>query len=117
MQEKLNDIWDNSRLCRVISSLEYYDDMIIENRVSRRTREDGTGATFSLDLKKITFVSSETVPFPNPIVKKSLGSRNVKATQNETLYLTKIEEQRALYPDLPDEYLPAVDEAPAPEFL
>lgn len=117
MQEKLNDIWENSRICRVVTSLEHYDDMIIENRVSRRSVDDGSGATFSFELKKIKFVTSDIIAAPNPIVKKSMGSRNVQETKNETLYLTKIEEQRALYPDLPLEYLPAYSEVPAPEFL
>jgi len=93
VQEKLNDIWENSRLCRVITSLEYIDNMIIESRVSRRTREDGSGATFSLSLKRINFVTSGLIQAPNPILKRSLGSRNAKAVtaSNETLYRQKLE--------------------------
>lgn len=91
VQERLNEIWENSHICSVLTSLEFYTDMVIENRVSKRTPADGSGATFSISLKKVQFVTSERIDMPdNPIIKKPLGSRNVQQTHNEQLYRDKL---------------------------
>lgn len=119
MQNRLNDIRDNSRIMRVISSLEYYEDMVIERRVSKRTKDDGTGATFTLDLVQVKFVTTETVDLgvtaaKNPIIKKRLGSRNPKQTANENEYAAKLQALEGVEIVAP-EYLQGY--LPAPEFL
>lgn len=83
MYEILDDARRNARVCRVITALHEYEDMVIEQITITRAPDDGNGATFSVSLKEISFVSSEQVDAPEPAeisgqIKKATGSKNGK---------------------------------------
>lgn len=88
MAEKLEDARLKSRLIRVHTSLRDYDGMVIIREAEPRTAEDGSGATFQIDLKRIRIVHSETVAAPQPAelrgaATKSKGSKSGQNAENQ----------------------------------
>lgn len=81
--ELLQDAQKNSRIVRVETKIREYEDMGIERVSTPRTVEDGSGATFQVDLKHMKFVSAETVDAPEPAevrgqAKKAVGSKHAE---------------------------------------
>jgi Dit-like tail protein len=79
--DALNDARKNARLCRVITTLHEYTDMVIEQITVTRAPADGNGAVFSVSLKQVQFVTSDLVDAPEPAeisgqVKNATGSKN-----------------------------------------
>lgn len=66
MYDDLKDARDNHRIIRLETALHEYDSMVIERLAIPRSVQDGTGATFQVDLKQIRTVTSETVAAPEP---------------------------------------------------
>lgn len=98
MFDLFKDVRDKARLCRVITSLHEYDNMTLEQLTITRAPNDGNGAVFTISVKQIDFVSSETVDAPEPAEASgqpsaSLGSQNTsqdapnKAQDNDTQLL------------------------------
>lgn len=66
MFDLFKDVRDSARLCRVVTSLHEYDNMVLEQMTVTRAPIDGNGAVFSISVKQIEFVTSETVDSPEP---------------------------------------------------
>ena len=84
--DALEDARLNARLCRVITSLHEYDNMLIEQVTPTRTPENGNGAIFSFTTKEIVRVSSDVTVAPEPAelsgsVKVSAGAKNAKTDE------------------------------------
>lgn len=84
--DALEDARLNARLCRVITSLHEYDNMLIEQVTPSRTPNDGNGATFAITLKEIIQVSSDVTVAPEPAelsggIKIPAGSKNAKTDE------------------------------------
>lgn len=83
----LEKAYDNAVLIRVVTDYKTYTGMVFSDnglQVPRKT-EDGNGAPFTLDLKQIKIVNSQTVTAPKPAepsgqLKKSAGSKALKDT-------------------------------------
>lgn len=79
----LDDCRVKARICRVITALHEYENMVIEQITVTRSPDDGTGATFTVSLKEIERVSSDITIAPEPAelsgsIKKAAGSKNAK---------------------------------------
>jgi Dit-like tail protein len=79
--DALDDARTNARLCRVFTKLFTYTNMVIEQITVTRAPDDGNGATFTVTLKEVQFVSSDVVDAPEPAeisgaVKNASGSKN-----------------------------------------
>lgn len=75
------DARDKGRLCRVITSLHEYENMGVEQITVTRSPADGNGAVFTINVKELQFVTSETVDAPEPAevsgaASESAGSQN-----------------------------------------
>ena len=86
--DALEDVRLNARLCRVITSLHEYDNMLIEQVVPTRTPASGTGAGFVVTFKEVIQVSSDVTVAPVPAetlgaVKKAGGAKNAKADEGK----------------------------------
>lgn len=86
--DALEDARLNARLCRVITSLHEYENMLIEQVTPSRTPESGNGATFAFTTKEIIRVSSDVTVAPEPAelsgaVKVSAGSKNAKTDEEK----------------------------------
>lgn len=86
--DALEDVRINARICRVITSLHEYDNMLIEQVTPTRTPEDGNGAVFSVVFKELIQVTSDVVIAPVPAetlgaVKKSAGAKNAKTDEGK----------------------------------
>ena len=81
----LEKAYDNAVLMRVVTDYKTYTGMVFADnglQVPRKT-DDGNGAPFTLDLKQIRIVNSQTVTAPKPAepsgqLKKSAGSKTTK---------------------------------------
>ena len=81
----LEKAYDNACLMTVTTDLKVYTNMVFADnglQVPRKT-EDGNGAPFSLSLKQIRVVNSQTVAAPKPLepsgqLKKSVGTKAPK---------------------------------------
>ena len=100
--ELLNKARTEKRLLRVLTSMRDYEDMLITQISVTRSVSDGDGAEFTVTLKQVRFVESETVAAPKPAepigsTKKSSGSKNAaddktnKAGQKRESLLKQIE--------------------------
>jgi hypothetical protein len=83
LYDLFRDARDKARICRVISFLHEYEDMVIESVTVTRSPESKNGADFVVVLKQIQFVTSEVVSAPEPAevsgqIKKSAGSKNAE---------------------------------------
>jgi hypothetical protein len=86
--DALEDIRLNARLCRVITSLHEYDNMLIEQVVPTRTPASGNGASFVVTFKEVIQVSSDVTVAPEPAellgsVKKAGGAKNAKEDEGK----------------------------------
>lgn len=86
--DALEDVRLNARLCRVITSLHEYDNMLIEQVVPTRTPASGTGAGFVVTYKEIKRVSSDVTVAPEPsevlgAVKVAGGAKNAKQDEGK----------------------------------
>lgn len=73
----------DKRIVRVLTRMRDYENMMIEQISVTRSLSEGNGATFTIALTEIRFVTSETVDAPKPSEpiaksKKSAGSKNAK---------------------------------------
>jgi len=73
----------SARLVRIITSITEYENMAIEQVVTTRAPEDGSGAHFTVVLKEIEKVSSDVTIAPEPAelsgsIKKAAGSKSAK---------------------------------------
>lgn len=75
--DALEDVRLNARICRVLTSLHEYENMLIEQVVPTRTPGDGNGAKFVVTLKEIERVSSDVTVAPEPA--ETLGAVKVTA--------------------------------------
>lgn len=87
MFESLQDAQKNHRIIRLETRMREYDNMVVERVSAPRTVEDGSGASFQLDLKEIRFVQAETVDAPEPAElrgaqRKAVGSKNTEDGEN-----------------------------------
>lgn len=81
--DALDDARINARVCQVFTKLFTYKNMVIEQITVTRAPDDGNGATFTVTLKEIQFVSSDVVDAPQPAetsgqIKNASGSKNGK---------------------------------------
>jgi hypothetical protein len=81
LYDLLRDVRDNARVCRVITAMHEYEDMVLQSLTSTRTPEAGSGAVFSVVMKQIRFVTSDVTVAPEPTEKLgaapvSVGSKN-----------------------------------------
>jgi len=88
MDEQLRDLKTSKRVVRVETGIHDYDSMLVERVGETRAIEDGSGATFSVDLKQIEKVSSQTVQAPVPAevrgqITVSQGSKAAQASKND----------------------------------
>jgi hypothetical protein len=94
--DALDDARTNARTCRIFTTLFTYTNMVIEQITVTRAPDDGNGATFTVTLKEVQFVSSDVVDAPEPAeisgaVKNASGSKNTadddakKAALKDTL--------------------------------
>jgi hypothetical protein len=79
--DALDDARTNARLCRIYTKLFNYTNMVIEQITVTRAPDDGNGATFTVTLKEVQFVSSDVVDAPEPAevsgaIKNASGSKN-----------------------------------------
>ena len=86
--DALEDARLNARLCRVITSLHEYDNMLIEQVTPSRTPDSGNGATFAFTTKEIIRVSSDVTVAPEPAelsgaVKVPAGAKNAKTDETK----------------------------------
>jgi hypothetical protein len=88
----------NGRVCRVLTSMHEYENMVVEQITATRTPGDGNGAVFTVTMKEIDFVTSEEVDAPTPAevsgaTKNATGSQNTeddsakRAANNDTAAL------------------------------
>jgi hypothetical protein len=85
--EALRDIWENSRVVGIVTSMDNHVSCAMERAAAVRRREDGNGATFTIELKEVRFVTSETVTAPLPAEAlaqphKSTGSKASEVSKN-----------------------------------
>jgi hypothetical protein len=73
--EKLSEVRVQHRMVRVETKMAEYDNMMIEKVSLARTPEDGNGGSFTVDLKRVRIVKSETVDAPKPVEPR--GSKTV----------------------------------------
>ena len=88
MYEQLFDAWENARIIRIETTLREYENMVIERLAASRTADDGSGATFPMDLRNIKRVKSKTVQAPVPAeprgqLVQSKGSQAAQAAKND----------------------------------
>lgn len=88
MWELLTKAQGAAALITVSTTLEQVDNMMIERVTSPRTVQDGNGATFQVDLKRVRIVKSETVDAPVPAESRGAkeadkGSKNAKKTDEK----------------------------------
>jgi hypothetical protein len=88
MYERLRDARDNVRIVRIETPIREYENMVIERLAAPRSADDGTGATFQIDLKNIRRVTSRTVQAPVPAeprgqLTQSQGSKSAEAAKND----------------------------------
>jgi len=79
----LEDARTNARVIRAITTLHEYENMVIEQITVTRSSEDGSGATFSVALKEVSFVSSDITIAPEPAellgaITKAVGGKSAK---------------------------------------
>lgn len=74
--EELIDLERNGVLCRVISRLRDYDDMIITKVAAPLSVDDGLGATLSIELRKIRIVETGFAAVP-PVPDEPRGAPGV----------------------------------------
>ena len=100
----LEKAYDNACLMRVVTDLKTYTGMVFADnglQVPRKT-EDGNGAPFTIDLKQIRIVSSQTITAPKAAepsgqLKKSAGSKALKPpTTADTTADTKAQRDTVL---------------------
>lgn len=86
-KKALLDLLDSARrdkrIVRVLTRMRDYENMMVEQISVTRSLSEGNGATFTIALTEIRFVTSETVAAPKPSEpiaksKKSAGSKNAK---------------------------------------
>lgn len=82
--DTLDDARINARICRIVTALFTYENMIVEQITVTRAPDDGNGATFTITLKEVQFVSSDTVDAPEPAEvsgqqESAAGSKNSAA--------------------------------------
>ncbi len=75
------DVRDNARLCRILTSMHEYDNMVVEQITATRAPGDGNGTVFTVTLKEIDFVTTEDTDAPEPAevsgsVVNASGSKN-----------------------------------------
>lgn len=70
----LTDLWERKVTMTVVTSTKNYDSMVL-TRVSL-PRDHGGGASFNLDLKHITTVTTATVKAPQPAEKRGAPGQN-----------------------------------------
>lgn len=98
MFQALRDVRQNARVCRVLTSMHEYENMVFEQITATRAPDDGNGADFTVTLKEIKIVSSEDVEAPEPAeitgaVRNATGSQNTadddkkRAEANDTFAL------------------------------
>jgi hypothetical protein len=63
-------------VCVVSTAMRDYFDMVLERVSAPRSVDGGKKVTFSIDLKRIRVVSSETVAAPRPAEERALGAKN-----------------------------------------
>jgi len=85
--EKLQGAQVKRALITAQTPLREHFDMMLERLPAQQDEEDGTGATFEIDLRRIRVADTETVQSPEPAEKrgalaKSGGSKNAKADPN-----------------------------------
>lgn len=66
MFQAFKDARDNARICRVITAMHEYDNMVIEQFTSTRAPGDGNGAVYTVTLKEIDFATTEDTDAPEP---------------------------------------------------
>jgi hypothetical protein len=99
--ELLDRARKDKRLLRVLTSMRDYEDMLITQISVTRSVQDQDGAEFTVALKNVRFVDSETVAAPKPSeaigsTKKTSGSKNAaddkanKADQKRQSLLSQI---------------------------
>lgn len=81
--DTLDDARINARICRIVTALFTYTNMLIEQITVTRAPDDGNGATFTVTLKEVQFVSSDVVDAPQPAevsgqTEAAAGSQNGK---------------------------------------
>jgi hypothetical protein len=76
LYDLLRGIRDNARVCRVLTPMHDYDDMVLQQLTSTRSPDSGSGAVFSVVFKQIRFVTSDVTLAPEPTEK--LGAAPVK---------------------------------------
>jgi hypothetical protein len=85
--EKLQGAQIKRALITAQTPLREHFDMLLERLPAQQNEEDGTGATFEIDLRRIRVADTETVQSPEPAEKrgavaKSGGSKNPKPDPN-----------------------------------
>lgn len=86
--DALEDARIHARICRVLTSLHEYDNMLIESNTPTRSPDDGNGAVFSVVYKEIVQVTSDVVVAPVPAetlgaTKKAAGAKNAKTDEGK----------------------------------
>lgn len=97
----LDDARVNARICRILTAIHEYDNMVIEQITVTRSVDDGTGATFNVSLKEIEKVTSDVTVAPEPAersgaVPVAAGSKNAKDDADKIDALKKSILARAL---------------------
>lgn len=85
--EKLQGAQVKRALITVQTPIREHFDMMLERLPAEQNEENGTGATFAIDLRRIRVADTETVQSPEPAEKrgavaKSGGSKNPKPDPN-----------------------------------
>jgi len=85
--EKLQGAQTKRALITAQTPLREHFDMMLERLPAEQNEENGTGATFAIDLRRIKVADTETVQSPEPAEKrgavaKSGGSKNPKPDPN-----------------------------------
>lgn len=86
--DAIEDVRLNARICRVITSLHTYENMLIEQVTPTRSPENGNGAVFAITTKEIVQVSSDVTVAPEPAelsgsLKVAAGAKNAKKNEGK----------------------------------
>lgn len=83
----LRDVRDKGRVCRILTPMHDYEQMVLQQNTVTRSVEGGSGAVFSVVFKQIQFVTSDVTLAPEPTEKLgaapvAVGSKNGEDDKN-----------------------------------
>jgi len=86
----LRDVRDKGRVCRVLTPMHDYEDMVLQQLTATRSIDSGSGAVFSVVFKQILFVTSDVTLAPEPTERLgaapvAVGSKGAQHDKKEEL--------------------------------